>query len=304
MTNPYFSIVIPSFNRAHLIVETINSILNQEFTDFELLIINDASTDNTEEVIRQFRDDRIKYFKNEINLERSASRNKGIDLAKGKYICFCDSDDHWRSNHLQLFFDKLEKEIEPVAMLFTGMIWNFPDRKQEVIFPSPQGENLIEYVIKNQIGTPTTCFHHLILEKFKFNVSIQINEDVELFARVVSEFSLIQIPIATVDVMIHSENTKGLVKNFITPQLVAMHKIFTNEFLKNKISRQFKRDINRNLSHQLINYYNDTNDSRKLIFEVCRFLSKYPKDTQNKSKVYLLFSHLPITRYIINKRKN
>jgi glycosyltransferase involved in cell wall biosynthesis len=303
MTNPYFSIVIPSYNRAHLIVETIHAILNQEFTDFELLIIDDASTDQTEQAIGQISDERIQYYKNEINLERSASRNKGIDLAKGKYICFCDSDDHWKSNHLQLLFEKINSENEPVAMFFTGMVWNFPDRKQEVIFPSPEGQNLIEYVIKNQIGTPTTCFHHLILGKYNFDITLKINEDVELFARVVSEFSLIQIPIATVDVMIHEENTKGLVKNYIKPQLVAMEIIFNNELLKNKISSQFKRQINRDLSHQLINHYNDVNDSRRLIVEISRFLIKYPQDWQNKSKIYLLLTHFPGLSCFFQKSK-
>jgi glycosyltransferase involved in cell wall biosynthesis len=304
MTNPYFSIVIPSYNRAHLIVETIHAILNQEFTDFELLIIDDASTDQTEHVIDQINDGRIHYHKNEINLERSASRNKGIDLAKGKYICFCDSDDHWKSNHLQLLFEKINSENEPVAMFFTGMVWNFPDRKQEVIFPSPEGENLIEYVIKNQIGTPTTCFHHTILEKLNFSTALQINEDVELFARVVSEHPLIQIPLATVDVMIHAENTRGLVKNYISPQLVAMELIFNNALIKNKLSTEFKREIIRNLRHQLINFYYESNESKKLIVEVSRFLLKYPRDWQNKSKIFMLLQHLPITKQILNNRKN
>ena len=284
-----------------MIVETIHAILNQEFTDFELLIIDDASTDQTEQVIGQISDERIQYYKNEINLERSASRNKGIDLAKGKYICFCDSDDHWKSNHLQSLFDKIKEENEPVAMFFTGMVWNFPDRKQEVIFPSPEGGNLIEYVIKNQVGTPTTCFHHTILEKLNFTTSIQINEDVELFARVVSEHRLIQIPVATVDVMIHAENTKGTIKNYISPQLVAMEMIFNNALIRNKISNEFKREIIRNLRHQLINFYHESHDSKKLIVEVSRFLLNYPRDWQNKSKIFLLLCHLPGLRYFLKK---
>lgn len=303
MKKPYFSIIVPSYNRAHLIVETIHAILKQEFTDFELLLIDDASTDDTEQVIRQFADERIQYYKNEFNLERSASRNKGIDLANGKYICFCDSDDHWKSNHLHVLYDKITAENEPVAMFFTGMVWNFPDRKQEVIFPSPEGENLIEYVIKNQIGTPTTCFHHLLLEKYKFNSSIQINEDVELFARVVSEYPLVQLPIATVDVMIHAENTKGMVKNYISPQLLAMEIIFRNESLKKKISNQFKRQVQRDLRHQLINFYNDTDESNKLVVEIIRFLFKYPRDWQNKSKIYLLLTHIPGLSCFFQKSK-
>ncbi len=299
---PFFSVIIPTFNRVHLISKTIECILFQTFSDFEIIIIDDASVDNTEHIILQFNDERILYHKNEINIERSASRNKGIDLAKGKYICFCDSDDHWKSNHLQLLFEKINSENEPVAMFFTGMVWNFPDRKQEVIFPSPDGENLIEYVIKNQIAPSTVSVHKEILKDIKFNTKIVVNEDVEFFSRIVASFPLFQVPFATIDFIIHPENTKGHFKNYISPQLVAMELIFSNELIKNNISNQFKREITRNLRHQLINFYHESNESKKLIVEVSRFLLKYPRDWQNKSKIFMLLNHLPITKQILKKR--
>jgi glycosyltransferase involved in cell wall biosynthesis len=284
----YFSVIVPTYNRAHLLDKTIRCILNQTFADFELIIVDDASTDDTQGLISSFVDPRIVSLKNEVNRERSASRNRGITHSKGKFICFCDSDDHWRANHLELLHDKIKTENEREALYFTAMTWNFPDRKQDVIFPSPVGENLVEYVIKYQIGTPTTAFGRSILEKQTFRTDLKINEDVELFSRVVALFPLTQIPVPTVDVIIHPENTRGLHKNYISPQIHAMKIIFGNPLCKGKISKEFKKERMRSLRHQLINHYAETGQIIRLQLEVIRFLWMYPKDFQNKSKLVML----------------
>ena len=98
------SIIMPSYNTAKYIKETIKSVINQTYTNWELLIVDDCSTDNTDEIIREFKDDRIKYFKNEKNSGAAISRNKALREAKGKWIAFLDSDDLWEK-------EKLEKQI-------------------------------------------------------------------------------------------------------------------------------------------------------------------------------------------------
>jgi len=100
-SSPFFSIVIPTYNRAHLIAKTIESVLRQEFDEYEILIIDDGSSDETEEVISKFSDSRIKYFKKE-NGERGAARNFGYSKSKGLYINFFDSDDLMYPNHLKV----------------------------------------------------------------------------------------------------------------------------------------------------------------------------------------------------------
>ena len=89
-----FSIIIPTYNRASLITKTIDSVLAQTFKDFEIIVIDDKSTDNTSEVLKPYiADNLIRYYVNERNSERAISRNRGIDEAKGKYISLLDSDD-------------------------------------------------------------------------------------------------------------------------------------------------------------------------------------------------------------------
>ena len=87
---------MPAYNAARFLRVAIDSILCQTFTDFELIIINDGSTDNTEEIIRSYTDPRIVYIKNEINLKLIKTLNKGIDAAKGEFIARMDSDDQAR----------------------------------------------------------------------------------------------------------------------------------------------------------------------------------------------------------------
>lgn len=93
MTKPKVSVLIPVYNAAPYLFDTINAVLAQEFKDFELILLNDASSDNSEEIIRQFKDPRIRYLKNNTNLGISASRNKLMDLARGKYLAVLDNDD-------------------------------------------------------------------------------------------------------------------------------------------------------------------------------------------------------------------
>lgn len=103
--NELVSIIMPSYNTAKYIKESIKSVLAQTYTNWELLIVDDCSTDNTDEIIQSFLSDkRIKYFKNECNSGAAISRNRALREAKGKWIAFLDSDDLWVVN-------KLEKQI-------------------------------------------------------------------------------------------------------------------------------------------------------------------------------------------------
>ena len=96
---------MPSYNTGKFIQETINSVKNQTYNNWELIIVDDGSTDNTDEVVRAIKDDRIKYIKNKVNKGAPISRNIALREAKGKWIAFLDSDDLWKE-------DKLEKQIK------------------------------------------------------------------------------------------------------------------------------------------------------------------------------------------------
>lgn len=99
------SIIMPSYNTEKFISETVESVLNQTYSQWELIIVDDCSTDNTDEVVKKYLDDeRIYYLKNDKNSGAAVSRNRALREAKGKWIAFLDSDDLWES-------DKLEKQL-------------------------------------------------------------------------------------------------------------------------------------------------------------------------------------------------
>lgn len=104
VNTPTVSVIVPTYNRANLVVRAIQSVLKQTYTDFELIIVDDASTDNTEEVVKTFGDPRIRYIRHDQNRRGSVARNTGIKKARGAYIAFLDSDDEWLP-------EKLEKQL-------------------------------------------------------------------------------------------------------------------------------------------------------------------------------------------------
>lgn len=105
MNEELVSIIMPSYNTGNFIEETIDSVINQTYQNWELLIVDDCSTDNTEEIIKSIKDTRIKFFKNQINSGAAISRNFALKKAKGRWIAFLDSDDLWLP-------EKLEKQIK------------------------------------------------------------------------------------------------------------------------------------------------------------------------------------------------
>ncbi len=102
---PKVSVIIPTYNRAHLVGRAIRSVLNQTYHDFEIIVVDDGSTDNTEEVVKGFNDERMRYIRHKENKGGATARNTGIKAAKGEYIAFQDSDDEW-------LLKKLEKQME------------------------------------------------------------------------------------------------------------------------------------------------------------------------------------------------
>ncbi|MCA9308097.1 glycosyltransferase family 2 protein, partial [candidate division WWE3 bacterium] len=106
-TNPLVSVITPAYNVEHVLEETIKSVLNQTYNNFEFIILDDASPDNTWQIIQKWakKDKRIIPVKNEINLYIAENRNKGLLLAKGKYIVWQDADDISVSS-------RIEKQVE------------------------------------------------------------------------------------------------------------------------------------------------------------------------------------------------
>ena len=108
MIKPIFSIIIPTYNSSKTVNKTIRSVLNQSFKRYEIIIIDDGSTDNTVSKIKNFNDSRIKLIKIQRTGGPAKPRNIGIELAKSNWICFLDSDDFWNKNKLSISYKNIK----------------------------------------------------------------------------------------------------------------------------------------------------------------------------------------------------
>lgn len=115
-----FTVVIPSYNRAGQIVSAINSILQQTFQDFEIIVVDDGSTDKTGEVVLSIKDNRIRYIRKE-NAGASSARNTGIAEAKGLYVSFLDSDDEWLPTMLEKQYEKFSND-ESIGFVYSNIL--------------------------------------------------------------------------------------------------------------------------------------------------------------------------------------
>ena len=145
------SIITPVYNSEKYISDTINSVLAQTYTNWEMLIADDCSSDNSAEIINRYTDSRIKYIKLESNSGAAIARNKALEKAKGNYIAFLDSDDAWKP-------EKLEKQLKfmmekDVGFSFTG--YEIIRDKKNKIVEVPNTVNYDQFMKNTIIGTLT-----------------------------------------------------------------------------------------------------------------------------------------------------
>src|SRR5262245_48882666 len=119
---PKISVIIPTHDRAHFLPGAIFSVLNQTFQDFEIIVVDDASNDNTSEVVAAFNDERIRLLRHETNKGGSAARNTGILNAQCDYIAFLDDDDEWLPDKLAKQVNILFASPPEVGCVFTGYV--------------------------------------------------------------------------------------------------------------------------------------------------------------------------------------
>ncbi|MFX0090642.1 MAG: glycosyltransferase family 2 protein [Candidatus Hodarchaeota archaeon] len=121
---PLISIILPTYNRSHVLTRAIRSILNQTYQNFKLLIVDDGSCDNTKQVVEGFSDSRIRYLRRERNEGGSVARNSGIEAAKGEYIAFQDSDDIWLPQKLEMQMRVFETSSLRVGVVYCEWLYS------------------------------------------------------------------------------------------------------------------------------------------------------------------------------------
>jgi len=146
MASPFFSVVIPLYNKQNYVEATIDSVLRQTFSDFEIVLIDDGSTDNSCEVVNAIEDPRIRLFRKEKG-GTSSARNLGIEKSRGQYIAFLDADDFWLERHLQIAHEFFSSHKD---VMWYSSGWAHVDKmRRSISVMSYTGEKLKENVIED-----------------------------------------------------------------------------------------------------------------------------------------------------------
>lgn len=183
---PTVSVVIPTHNRSNYLKRAIDSVLGQSFQDFELIIVDDNSDDDTEDVVHSYSDKRIKYLKNTKNLKATKSRNIGICNAKGKYIALLDDDDYWYPHKLEKQIDKIFQSNKNLGFVYSG--FSIVLQKNNTIFmniyPQKKGKVFKDIINFNILGSPTPLIRKdLLLRAGLFDNSFKSAQDWDLWIR-------------------------------------------------------------------------------------------------------------------------
>ncbi|PJB12286.1 MAG: glycosyltransferase family 2 protein [Flavobacteriales bacterium CG_4_9_14_3_um_filter_40_17] len=243
---PFFSVIIPLYNKEKFIKRTIESVLNQSFGDFELLIINDGSTDRSEAIVQSFSDQRIRYFLKK-NEGVSAARNFGINQSKTCYIAFIDADDFWDAD----FLNQMKQLIE-----------SFPDQNvfaSAIKLKTPRRVFTARYSIDNKdkltvvnyfkasmkhtvLSSSSAVFHQKVFKKVGvFDETIKNAEDTDMWIRIGLENKVVFLNMPLATYVLDSQSLSHQSKNY---HLLTDFKKFEADEKSNRLLNKFL-DYNR-----------------------------------------------------------
>lgn len=205
MSNPMISVVMPVYNGEKYLYEAIDSILNQTYTDFEFIILNDGSTDKTEEIILSYDDPRIVYVKNEKNQQIVKTLNKGIALAKGKYIARMDADD------ISLP-DRFSKQIEfmetnPDIEVCGSWIKTFGDKSEVWEYPESHEKIKTAMLFDSSIAHPSVILRATLFSRIQYDEDYNGVEDYALWMKLLDRSKFHNLEKVLLQYRLHTSKT-------------------------------------------------------------------------------------------------
>ena len=254
MESPLVSVIIPTYNREKILLRAIESIKKQTYTNWEIIIIDDNSTDNTEEIIKNEINKNIRYYKNNENLGGAASRNIGAQYAKGDFFAFLDSDDEWYEFKLKIQVDIL-KSNKNIDMVFTDYMIINENTGSKIIFNNNKDITTKNLLSNNFIGTTSSiCIkREKFLEIGGFNSNLLGCQDWDLYIRAYqNNFARVDKP--CLNYYFHNESITGNYKNIVDAHkkvFLSIDSILNDEscILDTKTKKYIKSSNSERLGH-------------------------------------------------------
>jgi succinoglycan biosynthesis protein ExoO len=281
------SIIIPAYNTENFIKRCIDSVLNQSYQNFEIIIVDDCSTDNGMDIVRQFEDPRIRVYLNKKNCGPSFSRNRGIRLAKGSYIAILDSDDWWDKDRLKIMIDFVVRKN--ADMVFDNLLyirenesapWTnyFEFKKMTINFPvqiTPQ------YFVDNDLGILKAVIRKELLMKNQifYDESVKYGEDFLFYLDIITNTENVWLlPEAYYYYLSREGSLVKSIYQLAIQCIKSTDKIMENPSIANN-PLLVQSLINRKRDLEVIKIYHETDQAlkEKKLFKTFINLMKHPK---------------------------
>lgn len=302
MSTPLISVIMPVYNGEEYLREAIESILNQTYINYEFIILNDGSTDKTEEIILSYVDSRILYIKNETNLQIVKTLNKGIALAKGKYIARMDADDI----SLPKRFERQVAFMEEHPGIDVCGTWFKTFGKKKYIQKLPICHNEIKacLLFYTPIAHPTVMMKKTIFDNNQYSDVFSKAEDYALWLHLIDDFKFENLSEVLLDYRLHSSQTCSKSaysqKNSTIKALSVLLKKFDRTFFEKYISLHIQHSRNEYIELEKIEkwlqdliavnievQYFDDQSLKNCVFEIWK--SKAFVQPQNNLSIWMLF---------------
>jgi glycosyltransferase involved in cell wall biosynthesis len=235
---PLVSIVLPTYNRANLLGRALRSIINQTYSNFEVIVVDDCSNDATEHVVKSFRDERMRYIRNERNMGAVLSRNTGITAGRGKYIAFQDSDDEWLSTKLEKQMNAFNFGTPDLGVVYTSF-WLI-DKGKKVFVPRSdlkhtEGKIHSDLLWENFVTTPTAVVRKECFEKVGMFENLPRLQDWALWLRISKDYRFEHIKEPLLNAYRQPDSISRNINAFIVARKYILHKYFEEISKKSKL---------------------------------------------------------------------
>ncbi len=227
MSRPEVSVIIPTYNRAHLLKRAIESVLRQSFDDFELIVVDDASPDNTPEVVESIDDGRIRYVRLKKNSGGPVARNTGIKKARGRFIALLDDDDEWLPHRLEVQIKKFEELGREFGVVYGGFYY-ISQQDGRILgkrLPQFRGDVYKQFLKENFVGSPTLLIRR---ECFKraglFDPKLTSSQDWDMWLRIAKHYKFDYVDEIVAKYYVHGRQISFNMKKYIPGRERFIHK--------------------------------------------------------------------------------